>query len=404
MHIFHIPSWYPSGVNSNFGIFIKEEIEFLSRYTDIYNSVAVWGQERCLIRKISYRNPLSLLSLLKCGKRRIVQENERMVEIHRPVVYWSHRFFSGNIMRITMAVREMVKKAEKLFGKADIIHAHVSYPAGYVAMILSEELKIPFILSEHMGPFPLRNFVDRNGAISDVVTQPIKRAKRVITVSSFLAGEVEKKTGIKSVIIPNPVNEKFFECSIKNKKSRKKPFTFLFVGSFTKDKGFDLLVESVKILSKETDNFTVISAGDKNIKRFHNLVSNSLRKYFKITGIIPHRELPELLSEADALVHPSRFETFGLVVAEALACGKPVVVTKCGGPEELVEPSMGYVVDKKPENISEAMKKIKNNYTLFDPEEISRKIKSKFHPEVVTQKMYELYREVVEETGVNQYN
>jgi glycogen(starch) synthase len=55
-----------------------------------------------------------------------------------------------------------------------------------------------------------------------------------------------------------------------------------------------------------------------------------------------------LMREHDLLVHPSRYETFGVVVVEAAAAGMPVIVTRCGGPEQTlagVESDAGELIE-----------------------------------------------------------
>jgi glycosyltransferase involved in cell wall biosynthesis len=62
-------------------------------------------------------------------------------------------------------------------------------------------------------------------------------------------------------------------------------------------------------------------------------------------GELPRIEAMTLLAGADLLLHPSAFETFGIVLAEAAALGVPVIATRCGGPEDIVTSDSGLLID-----------------------------------------------------------
>ena len=64
-----------------------------------------------------------------------------------------------------------------------------------------------------------------------------------------------------------------------------------------------------------------------------------------VTGYVPHDAVPGYLAAADVLCQPSLVEPFGQAALEALACGRPVVATRNGGPPEFVPPSAGVLVD-----------------------------------------------------------
>jgi glycosyltransferase involved in cell wall biosynthesis len=61
-------------------------------------------------------------------------------------------------------------------------------------------------------------------------------------------------------------------------------------------------------------------------------------------GNLPHDRAMQMLAGMDFLIHPSSFETFGVVLAEAMAVGLPVIATRCGGPEFLVSEGTGTLV------------------------------------------------------------
>ena len=83
---------------------------------------------------------------------------------------------------------------------------------------------------------------------------------------------------------------------------------------------------------------TIIGSGPlkNSIKLW--LKENQLSEHVKLIDKLSRKEIAVALHDkCDIFVHPSKSETFGMVVLEALACGKPVVCTKCGGPEDFIK-------------------------------------------------------------------
>ena len=65
----------------------------------------------------------------------------------------------------------------------------------------------------------------------------------------------------------------------------------------------------------------------------------------RVTGRVPHDEVPRHLAAADVVCAPSLLEPFGQAILEAMACARTVVATRIGGPPEFVPPDAGVLVD-----------------------------------------------------------
>jgi len=126
-------------------------------------------------------------------------------------------------------------------------------------------------------------------------------------------------------------------------------YVVLYVGRLARLKGIHRLLEAVARL-KQLPLQLLIVGGDGpaapdilHLKRLANRLGITPRVRF--VGSIPQAELPTFYSAADLLVVPSRYESFGMVVLEALACGTPVLATPVGAAELLLQsPAHGEVV------------------------------------------------------------
>lgn len=164
--------------------------------------------------------------------------------------------------------------------------------------------------------------------ISRIERSNIRRAQRVVAVSSYTARMAEKAFGISGIeIIYNGVDcERFVPAE---RKAPNQPFRLLYVGNWSRRKGVDLLGSILEGLGKGfVLHYTSDRGGQES--RF------SLPKNSQNLGRLTRDQLVRAYQEADALLFPSRLEGLPLVVAEAMACGLPVITTKISALSEVV--------------------------------------------------------------------
>jgi glycosyltransferase involved in cell wall biosynthesis len=135
------------------------------------------------------------------------------------------------------------------------------------------------------------------------------------------------------------------------------------VGGIQRRKGQLDLVEAAAPLAREFPDLVFAlggGAGDAEYLAALNarIAELGLQRHFRLIGFEPN--VRNLLSISEALVHPSHSEGFGLAILEAMAAGLPVVATRCGGPEEIVEDGeSGLLVPvESPRELSDALRRL----------------------------------------------
>ncbi len=112
-------------------------------------------------------------------------------------------------------------------------------------------------------------------------------------------------------------------------------------------------------------------------------------------GTLTPKEIAGELSRCDLFVLPSRAETFGVVAAEALASGKPVVVTRCGGPEDFVTDETGILVPVDDDQaLADAIGKVCSNLGNYSPAKISAFAAKRFSWDAVVNQLTDVYETV----------
>jgi D-inositol-3-phosphate glycosyltransferase len=144
----------------------------------------------------------------------------------------------------------------------------------------------------------------------------------------------------------------------------------LYVGRFDPIKGIDRLLEAMAYLKHIKRLRLVIIGGDgPATPEYQNLRQLSgkfgIQKSVHFVGRVEQNKLPPYYSAADTLVVPSYYESFGLVGLESLACGTPVVATRVGAMEDIIEDGKtGHVVaDLSPRGLANSIEKIISNST-----------------------------------------
>jgi glycosyltransferase involved in cell wall biosynthesis len=113
----------------------------------------------------------------------------------------------------------------------------------------------------------------------------------------------------------------------------------LCVSNYKKHKAIDVLVQAFKLVCEAIPSAKLVIAGGGPLRgQMEDLASSmGVQDKIQFLGLIKRAELAKLLHNCDAFVLPSRFETFGIAILEAMACKKPVVATTAGGIPEIIE-------------------------------------------------------------------
>lgn len=388
MNILIIPSWYPTKTNSLSGIFFKEQADALSTYYPEDKFII------CYWRDYSIKEWWKLLFYKNIIKK--VESNLTTYIIKHNIILPNKlaRFIGG----LDFILDKKTKYLVKLFKNAniDIIHAHVSYPAGYLAMLLSAKLNIPYIITEHMSPFPFNTYpFMQNNIITKYVSLPIKQAKKVIAVSNSLANRIISFNFARPLVIPNMVNENIF-YPMQHKQHEQ--FIFFSLSLLSQQKGIDTLLRAFAKLIVHNSQVKLMIGGTGKIKKELESLAKELHitQYVQWLGYVGRDKAVKYYNQCDCFVLPSRHETFGVVYAEAIACGKPIIATRCGGPEDIVNPGNGLLCainDDK--DLSEKMLYIIENYAKYNPEKIRADFEERFSQRVVTKSIFNVYMQVI---------
>lgn len=153
---------------------------------------------------------------------------------------------------------------------------------------------------------------------------------------------------------------------------------FVFAGSLSKRKSVDEILEACNRLNIEGFPFTLSFVGGGS-SYYIEKIKNTLNCNY--VGQVSQTELYEILSNSDCLLLPSKFDSFGMVVAEAMACGTPAIVSHTTGSKVMIENcnQSGLIIDPTPDEIYLAMKFfIENEDKLFSARKYALNISKTF--------------------------
>lgn len=155
-------------------------------------------------------------------------------------------------------------------------------------------------------------------------------------------------------IIPNGIDVSEYQCrTLKDKVSVKKQIVFL--SRIHEKKGIEFLIDAWDNLQSKYHDWNVVIAGNGDAAYIDQLKQNilikGLQKYIKIIPPVFGEEKYKLYCESSLFVLPTYSENFGMVVAEAMSCGVPVITTNGTPWQELNEHQLGWCIDLSLDNL-----------------------------------------------------
>ena len=230
-----------------------------------------------------------------------------------------------------------------------------------------------------------------------------KKAAKILALSQYTAEAIIKRYGLpcqKVEILPYPIDTRIF-CPTGNMKNGN---YILCVGRINDPrKNIKMLLKAFQSVAEKKKDVKLFIIGDEPTKDLQNeLYQLSLEGRVIFKGrILDKQTFVEYYQNALFFVLPSLQEGLGIVVLEALACGIPVVATKCGGPEMVIKDGENgfLVVNNNPNQLAKAM-----IYLLEHPElclkmgeNARRDVCENYSVEKIGKRFVEVYQEVYPE-------
>lgn len=272
-------------------------------------------------------------------------------------------------VRGLMFKKNAKKALENLLEKEDIdiIHGHYLFPAGAAAVEVGKEHDIKTYVTAHGSD--MFELYKTQPLMRSTVKKVLRDADGVFAVSNALRHEIIA-TGVQGIadktkLSWNSVDINKFSAKENDKFKKEshledKPIV-LFVGNLIKRKNVDSLLEAKKI--SHSDYYLVIVGDGPQFKKLKKKVDEENIRDVIFAG--SRNDVEDIIPSCDVLVLPSYSESFGLVLIEALACGKPVIGSKVGGITEIINEDVGLLVNpNKVSSIARAIDRLVNDEDL----------------------------------------
>ena len=284
-------------------------------------------------------------------------------------------------------------------GEPDLLHLHVLWRAGILAFLWKKLKNLPYVVSEHSTRFLTVHQQEWPNPTKKLIQRIGKSAAYLLPVSNSLkesmicAGLVNKYG-----VVPNVVDPAVFYPA---KKRPKHPFTFLHVSNLRDEqKNFTGIIAGVeKLLLKRTDFVIKVVCDSLKIGDFKAMVNEKgLGPFIKFFPSQAYHEVAEMMRSSHCFLMFSNYETFGIVLAEALMCGLPSIFTDSGGVGSEIN-SWKAGIQLKPGDVSglcQSMDFMMKNYGTYEPDVIAKEFSLLYNPSRVGKKFYNIYQEVLD--------
>jgi glycosyltransferase involved in cell wall biosynthesis len=297
--------------------------------------------------------------------------------------------------RYLRATRIGWKLIHQKFGIPQISHVHIFTRPVLLAFYLKWRYGAPYLMTEHSSHFV--HELPRWLPPKKQFAQLSARRAKFITVVSETLGKAITDFGLHGhyAIVPNVIFTPPLSLTLKDESAVR----IVAIGGLTDERknitGLIRAFNEVLDQLPQTTLHIIRPVPDQNLMNAA-VQTGLLNNRIFFHDYLPNEEVYQMLANSSFLVVNSLSETFSMSAAEALACGKPVITTRCGGPEEFVSGERGRLIDvNEPAQLKDALIWMRNHYREYDPQKLKSFIRENYSPEVVGKKFLGLYEQAL---------
>jgi glycosyltransferase involved in cell wall biosynthesis len=302
------------------------------------------------------------------------------------------------------AVNKIFEDYVSKFGKPDVIHGHSLFFGGIAAYYIARKHRIPIVVTEHLTAFIMGTISNREDRI--LSCEIFSNVDAALIVSNNFKSDLQKELSLPKdtfKVVHNMVADLFFD------RVHAKPYLpgdefIFFTNSFLLPrKNHKLIFDALKILVDKKYKVKLRVGGDGPLmNELKNYARESdLEKNIEFIGGIIRLQVKQVLDDCHTFLLASFYETFGVVLIESLACGRPVISTDSGGPRDIINDSNGILVNEfSAHKFASAMEKMINNFSNYDQLAISKSCFDCYNELHIAKEIVKVYDEVVENRKV----
>lgn len=378
MHVAFIPKWYPGRNDPQLGDFLRKQ------------AIAVSGFAKMSVLHVAPVDTLADPFVMD------LHQNDGPWELHayyRP----SHSGIAPlrrgiNLWRYLRAMQRAWRRMESERGTPDLVHAYILLRPVLVARWMRWHKGIPYVVSEQSSAYSNGSFARRHALYRWLGKSGTRSAAAVSAVSPWLAKALAAH-GLCSgpTIIPNVVPG--LDRVLPPPGT---PGEVLVVADLVDPiKNVSGILRALALARRSDDRLSLTIIGDGPDREVLERLAQELHPTGVVCflGRLANSEVLEHMAQCWAVVVNSNVETFSVVTGEALAQGKAVIATRCGGPEALVNSTNGLLIPLRDDAaLAAAMLELLARNTEFQPEKIRATLGERYSTEAVGSAFHRFYQ------------
>jgi glycosyltransferase involved in cell wall biosynthesis len=296
-----------------------------------------------------------------------------------PIASWQLREFLTLLLLLLLRLRLWR-------GGWDLVVLHIAYPLLRFPQLVQLLFGRRLLLIEHWSAyhtnFQLPSASPALRRLKGMFTTGIP----VVAVSQALAADIRRFAGLPELpvsVVPNAVDTSLF-CRNPQLSPPASP-TFLMVASWAPIKRPLLVLAAIRAILPQWPQLRlrVIGGGELFAEMEAHISAHDLSAAVQLLGPQPKLRIASELQRSTALLHPSAYETFSVVCAEALCCGVPVLASAVGALPELITPANGRLVANTPEAWTDALLHLLTAPPTWNHDAIAQEASARFSRQAV---------------------
>ena len=283
----------------------------------------------------------------------------------------------------------------------DLLHAHTLFVNGLIAFLHFKKTGTPYIVTIRSAD--ISTFLKRIPFMKFIAAPILENATTIILLSSSFWDNDLQNTLLKRTIrqienkikiIPNGINEFWYNNLETVEKEKNNHFKVLYVGELSKNKRVQTIIKACQKLDENGVNVICDIVGEGPERTYLEQIDVSFKINF-LGKVIDKHALLKMYRDADVLIVPSRRETFGLVFAEAISQGTPVIYSKGQGFDgQFKDGEVGFPVESgNIDDISNKLLQVNQNHIALNKQVL--KVGRRFSWTEITNQLLDAYTIII---------